>query len=527
MLLASDVPERFRYRDAPLLSQSVQPYVRMELTTVDQGTIMKTVRFGRLETVTYANPEYSHFRHYEKMLRKVLLSRVHIRADNIDARQHDFLISNDPEAWLRLQVFRNRYVVKYLKPGTYPRLVSMGVCGDYHYDERLAESKNRIPCHPLIPTLENFVITQANYRRLDKHAFSLGNRSVSVEGRLWELRYEYRGSAGGIVRRYALLHGYRDLLKRHGVKIMEEDVTHIVFHSDAADKKIWGEFGCSDVAARLTLMEEQPGATETILDANALKKILDASGHVALKGVYFDTAKATLKPESVAALKAAAALLRRYPDLELAVEGHTDNVGSAAENERLSQKRAEAVKESLIKMGIGADRLKAKGYGETRPVASNDDETGRAKNRRVELRQLSNSAKVAAIDASFFQPIHHARVVEKKRISYDTFIVQQKGEPKKLTVRGDAQSIRYILLKNGRRDRSVSAYEILSSFKKTIPAFGGKIIGGAGDKAIFKIPKGAGEKDVYGSIDASMGSYHIYTIVGEEVLLPADKKVIK
>jgi len=102
--------------------------------------------------------------------------------------------------------------------------------------------------------------------------------------------------------------------------------------------------------------------------------------------VYFDTAKADVKPESDAALSEIAQLLKRDPKLKLYVVGHTDNQGTFESNLDLSTRRANAVVQVLTsKHGVAAARLRPHGDGATAPVASNDSEEGRAKNRRVEL----------------------------------------------------------------------------------------------------------------------------------------------
>ena len=105
-----------------------------------------------------------------------------------------------------------------------------------------------------------------------------------------------------------------------------------------------------------------------------------------LHGIYFDTGSASLLPASDPTLAAVAALLKAEKDWTVAVEGHTDNRGGADYNLALSQKRAEAVRAALIeRYGIDPDRLTATGFGETRPVETNDTIEGRARNRRVEL----------------------------------------------------------------------------------------------------------------------------------------------
>jgi len=119
------------------------------------------------------------------------------------------------------------------------------------------------------------------------------------------------------------------------------------------------------------------------------KKLYDAiaaKGRVATQGIYFDVGSDRIRPESTPTLKEIAAMLKEHPELKLTIEGHTDNVGAAAANQSLSDKRAAAVKAALVSQ-FGADgaRLGTKGLGATKPVASNDTPEGRQQNRRVEL----------------------------------------------------------------------------------------------------------------------------------------------
>jgi len=107
-----------------------------------------------------------------------------------------------------------------------------------------------------------------------------------------------------------------------------------------------------------------------------------------LEGVYFDTDKATLKPESVETLDRVAASLKAFPAVRLEVAGHTDSRGAKAHNQKLSEARAKTVMDYLVGKGVDAGRLAAKGYGMDKPIAPNTTDEGRAKNRRVELSRL-------------------------------------------------------------------------------------------------------------------------------------------
>ncbi len=127
------------------------------------------------------------------------------------------------------------------------------------------------------------------------------------------------------------------------------------------------------------------GGQVTVLNAAQLKQGLEAEGKVAVYGVYFDTAKAEIKPESKASLDEMAKLLAGNPSLKVYIVGHTDNAGTLAANLDLSQRRADAVVKALAGYKVDAQRMVAKGVASLAPVASNADEAGRAKNRRVEL----------------------------------------------------------------------------------------------------------------------------------------------
>lgn len=118
------------------------------------------------------------------------------------------------------------------------------------------------------------------------------------------------------------------------------------------------------------------------------KLIYELPKVITLKNVFFDTGKSTLKSSSNEALNNLYSFLDRKKDIRIEIGGHTDNVGDDESNMKLSQTRANAVRDYLINKGISADRLIAKGYGETDPVASNDTPEGRQKNRRTQIRIL-------------------------------------------------------------------------------------------------------------------------------------------
>jgi OOP family OmpA-OmpF porin len=137
----------------------------------------------------------------------------------------------------------------------------------------------------------------------------------------------------------------------------------------------------------LNLIELKSMSTGLVtVNAAALANDITTTGHAAVYGIYFDTGKAILKPESGATLAEIGKLLAARTELKLHVVGHTDNVGTAAANMTLSKQRADAVVAALVmNYQVDGKRLQSAGVGSLSPVATDRTEDGRAKNRRVEL----------------------------------------------------------------------------------------------------------------------------------------------
>lgn len=135
--------------------------------------------------------------------------------------------------------------------------------------------------------------------------------------------------------------------------------------------------------------------TEGLTESQVIEKDLylvpiEVGQVVRLNNIFFDLGKATLKEESIFELEKLLNVLNSNKSMKIEISGHTDNVGSASYNEKLSGERAKSVMDWLIEKGIDASRLTSKGYGETDPVATNDTEEGRALNRRVEFKITGN-----------------------------------------------------------------------------------------------------------------------------------------
>lgn len=111
---------------------------------------------------------------------------------------------------------------------------------------------------------------------------------------------------------------------------------------------------------------------------------------IRLNNIFFDFGKATLRPESFPELDRLVSYMADNKGMEIELSGHTDNVGSKEANLKLSDDRAKAVTEYIVTQGIKAERIKTLGYGETKPVSTNDTDEGKQLNRRVEFTILKN-----------------------------------------------------------------------------------------------------------------------------------------
>jgi outer membrane protein OmpA-like peptidoglycan-associated protein len=175
-------------------------------------------------------------------------------------------------------------------------------------------------------------------------------------------------------------------LKQAGMKIVYEESPGTIV-ANKGDTWYWLQNSGSYYYQ--TILTVKAMQQEVTADASSIADELSKSGHIALYGIHFETAKATILPDSESVLSEVAKMLQQNPDVKVSVEGHTDNVGNAAANQTLSEKRAQAVVTWLTSHGIDASRLKAKGWGSSKPIEENSTEDGRAKNRRVELVKIS------------------------------------------------------------------------------------------------------------------------------------------
>ena len=246
--------------------------------------------------------------------------------------------------------------------------------------------------HPVLARMAGFYLSSAEVQEFAAYEFTVGDDMKTVEGRYWRLEYWLKEGvknpgALAIARNYS-----NALVAKKGRKIYEAvdagGGTATASMPLGDGRTLWVETSISNSGETysLTIIEEAAMAQQIEVTAAWLAEQLAKTGSVALEGITFDTGKAAIRPGSKPVLDQIGALLKADAALRLEIQGHTDNVGAPTANLTLSQQRAETVKKYLMDThAIAAARLTTAGFGDTKPVADNSTEEGRAKNRRVEL----------------------------------------------------------------------------------------------------------------------------------------------
>jgi outer membrane protein OmpA-like peptidoglycan-associated protein len=225
-------------------------------------------------------------------------------------------------------------------------------------------------------------------KEFDAVEFDVGkNEPLRVEGRVFKYSYIYdetKGPQPGFLR---VMRNYQNAAARVGGKVVFQADYSTTIRILKDGRETWvGLSGSSNRADfSLIIVEKEQMKQDIVANAAALQSGLADAGHAEVPGIFFDTAKSDLKPESAAAVQEVANLLKQNAAMKVWVVGHTDNVGAAEANVTLSNARAAAVVQALVKLGIAPARLAPRGAGPFMPVASNKTEEGRARNRRVEL----------------------------------------------------------------------------------------------------------------------------------------------
>ncbi len=252
----------------------------------------------------------------------------------------------------------------------------------------------------LLGHLPNYIASEPKIRNFDQAEFTTdtasGESTISVAGNTFSLGYALKDGAPTLSD-LEIQTNYRNRFKALGALITHTEPRYTYANLEQSGQNIWGSVYSSEASIEINVVEEKPfQASIEPPQEDALKAALDKDGHIALC-INFDFAKATLKADAQPVLAQVQALLKNNPTLKLAIEGHTDNIGSGNYKQKLSAQRAATVVEILVKSGVAADRLKSAGYGAGRPTADNASSEGRGKNRRVELVKLCFFRNIALI----------------------------------------------------------------------------------------------------------------------------------
>ena len=260
-------------------------------------------------------------------------------------------------------------------------LVSLGMA---HAQEKDAAGSRD---HPLLTRMPGYYIDGyevKDFDSVDASAYVSG-ADATWEGKTIRLNYAIKSGTKPISMTQ-ITRNYEAALKQIGAKILFSD-PRVVGAKLTKAGTTWVKVEAFNEgnSYSLLIVEAKAMEQEVVADAAALQAGIGAEGKVAVYGIYFDTNKAAVKPESNPTLEQIVKLLRQSPKLNLFVVGHTDGVGTPEANVKLSNDRAASVVQALVSRGIEAARITPAGAGAYCPVATNRTEAGKAKNRRVEL----------------------------------------------------------------------------------------------------------------------------------------------
>ncbi len=243
----------------------------------------------------------------------------------------------------------------------------------------------------LFTRIPGFYIYRYDDLQFDKYEFPVNaEKTQPVEGHYLFIIYWLKENVQA-PSPLQVVRNYTNAIKKAGGQLIYEyddgGSQNVVLKLVKNGMEDWAHISASSNGTySIYIIEKQAMNQDVVADATSMASSIKETGKVALYGIYFDTGKSALKPESQPALQEIAKLLKADPALKLYVVGHTDNTGLFDANMKLSMERASAVVSALVSQhSVNAASLKACGDGPTAPVATNDTEEGKALNRRVEL----------------------------------------------------------------------------------------------------------------------------------------------
>jgi len=248
--------------------------------------------------------------------------------------------------------------------------------------------------HPLFPRMPDYVLNSVNESEFGAVKFYFDKEYHQIEGKKIQLDYRHKNygdKSFAFPSKLQVLRNYSKAIQEAGGRVLFERVDaaqgYYTFRT-GENKEVWVKISPSYYGNtyKLEIIEREEMRQDLVMDANLIKNSIDIYGKIAIQGIFFDVAKATIRPESEPTLGEIAKYLTENPSVSCWVVGHTDADGSFEVNSKLSLDRATAIKTALeANHGVAANRLFAEGVGPLAPVASNNTEEGKQQNRRVEL----------------------------------------------------------------------------------------------------------------------------------------------
>lgn len=247
--------------------------------------------------------------------------------------------------------------------------------------------------HPMFNRMTNYHIADCEFKEFEAHSFTIENstdeeaKKETIEGKYYHYTYILNDGAPE-ASNLQVFRNFENALKSIRAtivgKVVESGNSYSFICAKIANDKneTWVRIEASAPEYYITIVERE--AMTQVIQANDILNALNTDGFIALD-ILFDTGKSTIKSESQPLIDEIHTLLASNVSLNVSIEGHTDNIGNAADNKTLSESRAKAVMNALLAKGISKERLSAVGWGQEKPVADNRTIDGRAKNRRVEI----------------------------------------------------------------------------------------------------------------------------------------------
>ncbi len=240
--------------------------------------------------------------------------------------------------------------------------------------------------NPLLATVHNFHIQYTELEAVASLGIPINHSEVrQMEGKKTFMQCSFMEHSKGLPPSpYEIIDTYKSIVRRYGGKLLYEDTTFASYSLTKGTKEYWLVVETYQQGKAYTLALLETEVIHIDVSIRQFLSTLNTEGHVPIY-INFESGDATLPQGTAIVLKSIARLLNQNQHIRLNIEGHTDNIGSAGSNKTLSERRAIAVMNELILLGISQDRLEAVGMGQDKPVYDNNTIEGRQKNRRVEL----------------------------------------------------------------------------------------------------------------------------------------------